>query len=248
MLENKFTIQADQYKFPYHYIPGFDEWGYGVRYKVLSWGLEYLCYQEHIKTLVEKLSPNSVIEVGCGDGRFIGRLKSEIRRLGVDLEPRSINFAKSFNDNVEFICSSAKEIDEIFDVCVAIEVLEHISDENVGAFIQALFSKVCNRGNVIICVPTTVIPLNKKHYRHYTEDLLIKQIKDSGVKCNIISHERIYREPAWLKLYLRTTINKYWIFEPSFLRKIVWNYIWKSLRYADQTNGHHIVIVARKEE
>ncbi|MFH1819662.1 MAG: class I SAM-dependent methyltransferase [Pseudomonadota bacterium] len=238
--------QAEQYRFPYHYIPDYDQNGAGMRYTAMTWGLEYLCYQEHIQRLVEKLSPDSVLDVGCGDGRFIGRLDKRIRRFGVDRDERAIKFAMAFNGDVEFKCGVLADVDGIFDISVAIEVLEHVSDEAVPPFIQGLFSKVRSGGHVIISVPSTVLRQNSKHYRHYTEALIHTQLNDSSVKYEICSLERVYREPLWLKAYLRATLNRYWMFEMNIVRKLVWDYMWKTCRIADARTGHHIVAVLRK--
>lgn len=245
-ISSKLNFQSRQYLYPYHYIPWLDEKGAGVRYKSLNWGLEYLCYQEHIRLIVESLSPQSVIDVGCGDGRFIGSLSSIKKKIGIDLEPRAINLAKALNSEVEFFCVGERDISDVSDVAVAIEVLEHIPDDDVIEFIKYLFTKVRDGGHVIISVPSTVLPLNKKHYRHYTEDLLKLQLISAGVAYSDLSMDRIYREPLWLKLYLKLTINKYWVFEPIFFRRFVWRRLWARCRYADKSNGYHIVAVLKK--
>ena len=89
--KEKQTIQENLYDFPYHYIPQVNEKGAVSRYRFLDWGFEYLCYILHIKDIIESLSPYSVLDVGCGEGRFLGLLSNQIvRKVGVDLSERAI--------------------------------------------------------------------------------------------------------------------------------------------------------------
>lgn len=41
---DRFKIQEEMYRFPYHHIPDFDNEDVGVRFRILDCGLEYLCY------------------------------------------------------------------------------------------------------------------------------------------------------------------------------------------------------------
>ena len=169
MTEDKFKIQDDLYEFPYHHIPYFDGNGYGRRYRDLQWGFEYLCYLKYAKEIVESLRPSSVLDVGCGTGRFIGLLGDSIhRKVGVDLSERAIAFAKAFHAatkdaGIDFHATDASCIAGDFDVVTAIEVLEHIPDAEVPGFLQTLMSRAKSGGHVLLSVPTTNCPLNRKH-------------------------------------------------------------------------------------
>ena len=245
--ENKFKIQENQYEFPYHHIPYLDGKGNVVRYRILNWGFKYFCYLLHIKEKIEFLEPRSVLDVGCGDGRLLGLLDSRIEiKVGVDLSERSIAFARALYGGIEFHNEDAINIDESFDVVVAMEVLEHVPDKAVDDFFKTLESKVKEGGYIVISVPTVVQPLNKKHYRHYDIDLFKKQLEKSDVGLSIKSVEYIYKEPLWLRVYNKITINKLWLFEVKFLNKIVWKCVWKRLRIAEENNGHDLVVTLQK--
>jgi len=68
----KFQRQEVQYRFPYHYTPPFDEDGYATRFRILNWGLDYLCYQLHIAKLTEKCHQTAILDPSCGDCHFLG--------------------------------------------------------------------------------------------------------------------------------------------------------------------------------
>ena len=75
-MTNKFELQDNQYKFPYHHISYFREDGTPIRMRFLRWGMDYLCYMKHIKDMVLELKPASILDVGCGDGYFLRSLDS----------------------------------------------------------------------------------------------------------------------------------------------------------------------------
>ena len=203
---DKFKIQDDKYHFPYHYIPYFDDNGVGVRSRTLFWGLEYLCYLAHIKELAYSLNPSSVLDVGCGDGFFVGMLDHGIvRRVGVDLSERAIRFAQAFHPDVKVRAVDACEPDEVFDLVVAIEVLEHVPDNQAGKFLRTLAERTSVGGHVILSVPTTVIPLklNKKHYRHYDFELFKEQLASSEAQLEMVRVDYVYRSSRIIELCRR---------------------------------------------
>ncbi len=243
---DKYDIQDSMYEFPYHYIPHFDEAGCGKRYRCLSWGLIYLCYQKHIMGMVEKMRPSSILEAGCGDGYFIGHIKNVAHRVGADMSEASLRFARAFHPDVKFHLGDIADIDDSHDVVVAIEVLEHIPDDLLNHFITALAKRTKTGGKLVICVPTTVLPLVRKHYRHYDIELLRSQIKDAEAPLEVENVEYIYRNSIWIKLYNKLTINRLWYFDPTFFKSVIWNYVWNNLRHATADNGEHMVVVLKK--
>lgn len=243
----RFQRQELQYKFPYHYIPHLDEEGYATRFRVLDWGLEYLCYQLHIAQLVDKYHPASILDVGCGDGCFLGLLSDVIpRRVGCDLSNRAISYAKAFHPDVDYRCVDIKDLDESFDVVTCIEVLEHIPEEQLYSFIGNLFRRCNSGGKLIISVPTKILPLNKKHYRHYDFTILLDEVNQIDEQYEVEKIEYIFHSPKWMKTLLTLTNNKFFVFEPHFIRKRIWKAIWSQYRLAAEKNGHHLVVCLSK--
>ena len=243
----RFQIQDSQYEFPYHYIPHFDKNGTPSLMRKLNWGFDYLCYQRHIHEKVVGLNPASVLEVGCGDGYFVGNLPTSIPvRVGCDLSERAIAFAKAFHQDCQFFATDVGLLSEKFDIVAAIEVLEHIPEGLIADFFCKLSERLQENGRVVLSVPTTVIPLNKKHYRHYTIDLLKVQLSESGAMLEILDHEYIYTKPFWFDLFKRTFDNMLFSFEFKPFMRFAWNSIWKNNRYGNAKNGYHLVAVIGK--
>ncbi len=244
---DRYKIQEDLYCLPYHHIPHFDNEDVGVRFRIIDWGFEYLCYTRHIREIVQSLSPSSVLEVGCGDGCVIGVLDLGIdRRVGVDLSERAIRFAKAFHPEVEFLSIDAQELKETFDVVLAVAVLEHIPDDQINTFLRTLEKRTNRDGYVIISVPTTVFRVRKKHYRHYDLNLLQKQLEEAEVHLAIANVEYVYKKSLLVKQYCKFTHNHHGFIELRALNRLIWNYVWKRLRKTDENHGKHLVVVLKK--
>jgi len=246
--KDKFEIQNEKYQYPYHYLPHLERNGI-VRYRSLSWGHVYLCYLYHIKELIEELNPKSILDIGCGDGRFLGMLNNDEFEdiIGVDLSRKAIRFAKSFNPNIEFKNCDAEDLVGAYEVVTAIEVLEHIPNDDTDRFLKILEERTKKEGNTIISVPTKNIPKNPKHYRHYDEDLLKEELQSAEVQMEIKKIDYIYRSNFLINAFKFLTENRFWFFEPKFLNKWIWKYVYNNLRFADEEDGEHMVVVLRKK-
>lgn len=243
------AIQEAEYEFPYHHIPHFDVAGVGARARILPWGLDYLLYLGRMRDLVVQQDPDSVLDVGCGDGRFLGLLPASIgRRMGVDLSERAIQFARAFHPGIEFDARDAADLEETFDVVTAVEVLEHVPDESVPGFLRALAARTRPGGAVVICVPSTFVPVTPKHFRHYDEELLTKQLADSGAPLRIEHIEWACRRSRLAVWYRKLTLNRLWFAEIWPVRKRVWNYLRKNTLAADKGRGKHVIAVCRRED
>ncbi|MFV8224370.1 class I SAM-dependent methyltransferase [Christiangramia aquimixticola] len=245
--KDKFKIQENEYHFPYHYIPYLDKEQNVVNHRSIDWGFKYFSYLLRIKTLVEKLQPSSILDIGCGEGRFLGLLDSKIeRKVGVDLSERPIQFAKAFHPNIQFYSMDASYLKEEFDIVTAIEVLEHIPDNEIPHFFNILEKRLKNNGSIILSVPTTVVPVSKKHYRHYNLSLFKEQLISSKAPLKITHVEYVYQFSRLLKFYAKLTQNKYWIIEIRFLRNLVWRLVQSNFAIANEKNGEEMIIVLRK--
>ena len=245
---DKFMRQESQYVYPYHYIPHFDQEGYGRRSRMLTWGYDYLCYMKHTAELVRKLRPESVLDVGCGMGRFLGLLNGSIpTRVGVDLSRRAIEFAKLFDTNSAYYCIDPAELDTTFDVVVAIQVLEHVPEADVAKFINTLSDKARSNGSVIVVVPTTNIKLNPKHYRHYNIDVFRKELNESDAPLRIDGVDYLCKTNVFYKTFMRLSYRWGWLFELSPIRKRVWEYYWRRLRLASEKDGANMLVRMKKE-
>ncbi len=159
----------------------------------------YFAEEELVQKIVamvlsESSAKSRVLDVGCGDGRFINYLRqTDLRSVGIEF---SIEAAKKTQRRGLSICLADGHIlpfgDETFDIITCIEVLEHIID-----YMDVLteMKRVCtNRGKMVIVVPNFMrlnnrymmvvghYPDYSEHVHHFTFSRLKQVLEQSGLK------------------------------------------------------------------
>lgn len=100
---------------------------------------------------------NSLLEVGCGDGRFLEKLiqkgKSPEQLLGIELNPEAVQVAR--NRGISVRNSSLNEIasqhEGAFEAVCAFQVLEHVADPS--KFIRLCVQCLQPGGMLLLAVP-----------------------------------------------------------------------------------------------
>lgn len=248
-LTEKEQLQDDNYEFPYHYIPSFDNENFS-QVKTLRWGYEYLSY---IRFVLEKLKTwkfESLLDVGCGDGRFlyeVSRCFSHKRLVGLDYSQRAIRHAIALHPDIEFICGDLTDtslLRDRFDIITLIETLEHIPPPHIRSFAKGLHYYLKGDGRLMITVPSKNVGLNPKHYQHFDLESLSGVLEPFFA---ILEHYFINRMSIWTNLLERLLVNRFFILnEPHLLNKI-YNGYERYLLPAEENNAVRICAVCRKK-
>jgi len=170
--ESGHVSQEAQYEFPYHYIPSLEN-GKFSQHLYWSYGLEYMASQNCILSILAEEEFESLVDIGCGDGRFLREASKRFpgkRLLGIDRSVRAINLAQAMNPGLTYICADICLSDsprELFDVLILIEVLEHISPDSLVEFVAASAVYLRTRGRVMLTVPHVNVPVSTKHCQHF---------------------------------------------------------------------------------
>jgi len=114
-------------------------------------------FERTLNELFAKADPQSLLDVGCGEGVLVHEWAARIaprRVVGIDLEEPSIQagWAQRPAPNLEYRIMKAESMpfaDDEFDVATAIEVLEHVPDP---AHTVAEMARVAKR-HLIVSVP-----------------------------------------------------------------------------------------------
>ena len=114
-------------------------------------------FEGALDELFERAAPQSVLDVGCGEGVLTERWAARLGRrrvVGFDLEDQKLQaeWATRQRENLEFRSGSAESLpfaDGEFDFAAATEVLEHIADPDL---VLGEMARVANR-HLLVSVP-----------------------------------------------------------------------------------------------
>jgi len=96
-----------------------------------------------------------LLEVGFGAGYFLEKLSKKFECFGIDISPKTVEFAKDkFKDNNRIKVSqqsieSTNFKDNYFDVVIAVEVIEHLPDGVLDNAIKEI-RRILKPGGVFI--------------------------------------------------------------------------------------------------
>lgn len=162
----KQAIQEAEYDFPYHYLDLRCD-----RHKYIAF-VPMMSRYRLVRDRLGDVRGLTILDAGCGDGRFCYEWRhSGAELVGVDFSERAIAFARAFVPEAEFHCGAvaAIERDGEFDWVVLIETLEHVPPDEISGFLAKLANALKADGKMVVTVPSTLRPLDKKHYQHFDE-------------------------------------------------------------------------------
>jgi 2-polyprenyl-3-methyl-5-hydroxy-6-metoxy-1,4-benzoquinol methylase len=215
---------------------------------VLPWGYEYLAVLDCILQEVLRHRPSRVLDFGCGDGRLLWELarRTPATIAGVDLSGRALSFARGFlgGSSADFYEDLGAVPSDSFDVAVAMEVLEHISDAELPGVLADIHDRLVPDGLFVVSVPTTNQTLSPKHYRHYTPELLAEQTAGRFV----ITHTRfVHRLGRGAGLLRRLVCNRFAVVTYRPWLRLTTALYRRHLLDASSHDGAHLVAVMRKQ-
>jgi len=136
----------------------------------------------------EASSARRVLDVGCGLGDILRGVPGNYLRHGVDYAQSNVAVARRrLGDQADIRVGSVYDLpysDDSFDVCLCLEVIEHLEDD--GAALKQI-SRVLKRGGLLIAaVPYTYYwPEYLRligHYRHYTRESFVRLLQHGGFR------------------------------------------------------------------
>lgn len=248
-LDAKQSIQEEQYDFPYHYIPVIKN-DLCYQHQNWEWGFKYAVGLLATKSILGKIPFNSLIDIGCGDGRFLHECKNWFpskTTLGVDYSEKAIKLAKALNPTINFTaCDITKtKPSKRYDALTLIEVIEHIPPDDLPSFLKSCAQRITNDGHIIITVPHTNSPLSPKHYQHFNSEKLRKYIEPHFEVIDFIPFDIRRRSLSLFKRALGGDANQF-IIANKFLNRLYFKlYMKYSLFGESEKSCYRIACIAK---
>lgn len=239
-------IQDDAYSFPYHYIPAFDD--YFRHFIEESWGMAYCASIEFIIDELKKVQFETLIDVGCGDGRLlreIDKVFNEKQLVGVDTSKKAISLANSLNPNMNFKNIDISKIDSKYDIVTLIEVLEHVPVDGVESFVFDLSNLLNDNGIALLTVPSLNRNYDSRHFQHFSVALLRSLFENRFNIEEVIYIERIPSNllDKFIYLYLN---NRYLIIKNKTFLSCIYEYYKKRFVCDKYCQSYRIFIRLKK--
>lgn len=168
-------------------------------------------YDEAIK-IIQKYKPNSVMDIGCGYGYFIEKIKNAVDYVvGSEFNPTAINTCNS--KGIKLYTTNLKDIQEKFDMITAFQVFEHVKDNK--SFIEDCINLINPNGYLLLVVPNPegelikynpgILELPPHHCCDISKDAFEFISQKYGLE--IVEYKQQEIEPWIYKIYLKEKYN-----------------------------------------
>lgn len=243
------AIQAEQYAFPYHYIPKWSNKFYLSRH----WGFAP-SYISALGIIADSLRPVAKdlgddwrhIDIGCGDGALVYHLAQLFslgpgQLSGVDIDDRAIAWARMFNPNATLHCSDIGSLEGGFHSATLVEVLEHVSPDSLPRFVQSAVRLVSPGGRIVVTVPSVEKPLAEKHFQHFSFESIRAVLEPS---LEVLATCGFERHTALTRILGKLRMNRFLRIDAPSLNRMHVNHLGRL--YTDQRGCGRLLVVGRR--
>jgi cyclopropane fatty-acyl-phospholipid synthase-like methyltransferase len=229
------SSQEAEYWFPYHYISKMPRTGFAQHF-VDTWGINYISTIEFMLRKIAESAPQSIIDIGCGDGRLAREIHlnfSGMKIRGVDYSARAINLAKAMNQDAptldyEQLDILRSEFAETYDAAILMEVFEHIPLDQAEDFLAGVRSAVKPGGILFLTVPHANKPVEYKHFQHFTVDSITRYLSPHFDVTEVTPFEK--KGPA-RRVINALLCNRLFVLNSHTLLRVIYEFHQKYLFY-----------------
>lgn len=186
----------------------------------------------------------NILEIGCASGSFLKVLRDKgfTNAKGIDIDQELASYGRTalgVNIEVAEWDSYLSENNEVYDIIIALDVLEHIKPTDIESVLKTTFMKLSPKGKLIVRAPNPECPLvlptycgDITHKSLITAELLEHLLRQAGFNGSILFKETVpynkFKCFGYLLLHLlfiKPLLNLiHYHFYGSFPRLITRNY------------------------
>lgn len=248
---NPSKTQEIQYNFPYHYLPTITGEEF-KQHQYWSWGYRYLGRLKVVFNLLSRIEFNSLLDIGCGDGRFLYEIRKaygDIELTGIDSSEKALSLAKQMNPELEFKQRDIQvsPLNSQWDVITLLEVIEHIPPQSLPDFMKAASRMLRPGGTLIITAPHLNEKLISKHYQHFDAEKIRALLPPDLEESECFLFDRI---SLLMKIFLKLMggSGMYYLITCQGLNNLLYSYYLKTCLYgAEKKHSKKIAFMARKK-
>ncbi len=149
-----------------------------------------------LKFLFNIIRPNSVIDVGCGKGAWLAVAESYGAKKLKGLDGSWIDKKTLLGEAIDFTAVNFEkdlpELDSKYDLCISLEVAEHISKNNAERFIEYL----CSASDCVLFGAAIKKQGGTNHINEQPQTYWIEIFKSNGYDCFDIIRPNIWDNKA----------------------------------------------------
>jgi 2-polyprenyl-3-methyl-5-hydroxy-6-metoxy-1,4-benzoquinol methylase len=249
-LESEQKNQEGEYWFPYHYVAQYKDNNFRHFY-LDTWGINYVSTIEFLLGKVRSESHESIVDIGCGDGRFSRELAladTDCQVTGIDYSKKAIGLASAMNSDIENLTFKSADIAgphglERVDSVILMEVFEHIPLSDTEKFMSGVRGLLKEGGTLHLTVPHENKPLEYMHFQHFSVEKLLSYLEGLFEVVEVVPFERIApsrRIVSWL------LSNNFFILNNRRLLSLVYRYYKRKLFISDSEKNCQRIYVKAK--
>ena len=149
-------------------------------------------YDLHFAAMLPSSSDARILDIGCGAGLLLEWLSQRmgfVNVTGIDIDGGQVGFAREIGQNALLVedVVSWLATQPAFHTIFMTDVLEHVTDREVAAYLEAIRCNLNDDGVLIIRVPNALSPTaswslfhDPTHLRLYTVESLVGALRDAG--------------------------------------------------------------------
>ena len=157
--------------------------------------------------LYEHYKPQTVIDIGCGQGAWLAAAESLGSKMLKGMDGQWVKKEALLSQHIDFTAvnfdAAIPKLNEKYDLCISLEVAEHISEVNANKFINLL----CEASDTVLFSAAIKYQGGMNHINEQWQSYWVDLFKSNGYECL-----DLFRATLWNNMSV-----EYWYRQNTFL-------------------------------